>query len=77
MPDLQTTYYVMAILFMSLALVIAVVMAVALVVIRNKITAIHRNIDEKLMTLSQLVHLAEKGGEVFGAIKKATESAKK
>lgn len=74
MSDLETAFYIIAIVFMSLALILTVVIAVALVVIRKKITAIHDRVEEKLHALSDI---ATKGTAVMGAIKKASGVAKR
>ena len=68
MSDLQTAYYIIGIIFMSLMLVIALVVVIAVLVIRKKITALHDHITDKLSLVN---NLAEKGGAVLGAIKKA------
>jgi hypothetical protein len=52
---------------MSLMLLMGLVVVVAVLVIRKKITALHDHIAEKL---SLVTSLAEKGGAVLGAIKK-------
>ncbi len=74
MTDLETAFYIIAIIFMSLALILTIVIAVALIVIRKKITAIHDRVEEKLHTLTDI---ASKGTAVMGAIKKASGVAKK
>lgn len=74
MSDLETAFYIIAIIFMTLALSLTVVIAVALLVIRKKITAIHDRIDEKLHTISNIAH---KGTAVVGAIKKVSGVVKR
>ena len=68
MSDLQTAYYIIGIIFMSLMLLIGLVTVVAVLVIRKKITSLHDHLAAKL---SLVTNLAEKGGAVLGAIKKA------
>lgn len=74
MSDLETAFYIIAIVFMSLALVLTAVIAVAIVVIRKKITAIHDNIEDKLRSLTEIAH---KGTVVMGAIKKVSGVVKR
>lgn len=74
MSGLETAFYIIAIIFMSLALSLTVVIAVALIVIRKKISAIHDQIESKLHLLADITH---KGTAVMGAIKKASGIAKR
>ena len=76
MSDLQTTYYVIAIIFMSLMLLIGLIIVVAVLVIRKKIATIHDRIEDKLAMITTIGGLAEKGGAVLGAIKKASRQSK-
>lgn len=68
MTDLQTAYYIIGIIFMSLMLIMGIALLVAVLVIRKKITALHDHIADKLSLVN---NLAEKGGAVLGAIKKS------
>lgn len=82
MTGLETTFYIMAIVFMSLLFLMVVALLSAVLVIRSKINKIHDNIENKLNTITSL---AEKGGElsalagseVFKQAKKALKKAKK
>ena len=74
MSDLQTAYYIIGIVFMSLMLLIGLILVVAVLVIRTKINAIHRNIEAKL---DQVTEWADKGSAVLGVLKKATQLHKK
>jgi hypothetical protein len=74
MSDLQTTFYIIGIIFMGLMLLIGLVIVVAVLVIRTKINAIHQRIDDRL---GQVADWAEKGTAVFGAIKKVTGKPKR
>lgn len=74
MTGLETAFYVIGIVFMSLMLLIAVVTGIAVLVIRSKINAIHKRIDERLSAVSEWV---EKGEAAIGAIKKATHKSKR
>lgn len=74
MSDLQTAYYIIGIIFMSLMLLIAFIGIIAILVIRAKIVAIHQHIEERLSTAQEWV---AKGEAVVGAIKKVTGKPKK
>ena len=74
MTDLQTAFYIIGIIFMSLMLIGMLVVGVAVLVIRNKVVAIHRQVDERLATAAEW---AEKGEAVVGAIKKVAGKKRK
>lgn len=74
MSDLETAFYIISIIFMSLALVLTIGIAVALVVIHKKLSAIHDKLETKLHTISDIAH---KGTDVMGAIKKVSRVAKR
>jgi hypothetical protein len=65
--DLQETFYIIGIIYMSLMLVIMVALIIAVFVIKHKINEIHRKIDEKLAIVNNIAHL---GSDIFGAAKK-------
>ena len=52
--DLQSTFYVVGIVFMSLMLILFVISVIALLVIRAKVNSIQRHIEEKFATLQTL-----------------------
>jgi Na+-transporting methylmalonyl-CoA/oxaloacetate decarboxylase gamma subunit len=82
MSGLQDTFYIMAIVFMSLMFLMMIVLLVSVFIIRSKIVKIHNVIENRL---ENLTHLAEKGGElsalagsaVFKSAKRAIKKAKK
>ena len=74
MSDLQTAYYIIAIVFMSVMFLLLIGLLVAVLVIRAKVNAIHARIEEKL---GQVAGLAEKGSAVIGTLKKAVDKKKK
>lgn len=76
MSDLQTTFYIIGIIFMSLMLLMGLVTVAAVLVIRKKIAHIHDRIEDKLSMITTISGLAEKGGAVLGAIKKASHQSK-
>jgi uncharacterized membrane protein len=57
--DLQDTFYVMGIVYMSIMFVLMIVLVVAILVIKHKIHVIQRNIEEKLSALTNAVHIGE------------------
>ncbi|GEM_PF-1164276 len=73
MSDLQTTYYIIGIVFMSLMLLLGLIGIIALLVIRAKITAIHRRVEERLEVVTDW---ADKSGAVLDVMKKVTRSQK-
>ncbi|MEO6513591.1 MAG: hypothetical protein ABIR37_02775 [Candidatus Saccharimonadales bacterium] len=71
--DLQTAFYVVGLIFMGLMLVLFMILIVAVLVIRAKVNAIHRHIEEKLGTALGLI---ENGAKLVNKVKEATNSKK-
>lgn len=67
MSDLQTAYYIIAIIFMSVIFLILLGVLAAVLVIRAKVNAIHARVEEKI---EQVTGFAEKGSAVLGSLKK-------
>ncbi len=65
MTGLEQTFYIVGIIFMGLMLLLLVALVAAVFVIRAKINHIHKMVDEKINTVSNLV---ERGGEIAGAV---------
>lgn len=63
---LQDTYYIIGIVFMSLMMLLMIIGVVAVLVIKAKINAIHRKIEEKINMVSNIAHA---GAELAGAAK--------
>ncbi len=74
MTDLQTAFDIIGIIFMSLMLLIGLVTVIAVLVIRAKIVAIHKHVEDRL---SAVTDWAEKGEAVIGAIKKVARKPKR
>ena len=74
MSDLQTTFYIMAIIFMGVMFLILLSILAAVLVIRAKVNAIHARIEEKI---EQLTAIAEKSTAVIGSLKKAAGKVKR
>ncbi len=67
--ELQETFYILGIVFMSLMLLIMVGLVIAVFIIKAKINAIHQKIDDKLALINNIAHL---GSDIVGAAKKVT-----
>lgn len=75
MNGLQESFYIIAIIFMGLILLLLIALVSAVLVIRNKINRIHANIESKL---NKVTSIAEKSGEIAGiATKVVRHTAKK
>ena len=82
MTGLEQTFYIMAIVYMSLMFIVLIAILAAVLVIKKKITKIHDKIDEKIHSVTSI---AERGGEltalatnqVIKQAKKAIYKAKK
>jgi pilus assembly protein TadC len=68
--DLQSTFYVVGIVFMSLMLILFVVSVIALLVIRAKVNAIQRHIEEKFTIL---LSFFEAGSNIVDTVKNITD----
>jgi uncharacterized membrane protein len=71
--DLQTAFYVVGLIFMVLMLILFLVLVVAVLVIRAKVNAIHRHIEDKL---SVALGLIEGGTKIVNKVKAVTGSKK-
>lgn len=73
--DLQDTFYVMGIVYMSIMFILMIVIVVAVLVIKHKLNMLQRNIEEKLSALTNAVHIgeaiADKVKDTFGKHNKA------
>jgi cell division protein FtsL len=79
MTGLEETFYIMAIVFMSLTFLMIIAILSAVLVIRSKINKIHDQIEDRLNTITSI---AEKGGELSAmvstqAFKQAQKAFKK
>lgn len=64
--ELQTIFYIVGIIFMSLMLILFIALVAAVFVIRAKINAIHQQIEQKL---SVVTGLASKGADVVTKVR--------
>lgn len=74
MPGLETAFYIIGIIFMSLMLILLIALVAAVFVIRAKINAIHAQIEEKVHLVSDI---ASKGGELVSRVKKVKNAVKR
>lgn len=74
MTGLETAFYIVALICMSLLLLLLIAIAASLVIISRKISALHAAIDEKISTVTSIVH---KGSSVVDALKKVATKTKK
>lgn len=58
--ELETAFYIIGIIFMSVMLILVVALVVTVFVIRSKIVAIHDKIDEKLQFFTNLTTVGKK-----------------
>lgn len=58
--ELQDTFYVIGIIYMSLGTILMIALVIAIFAIKAKITAIHDRIEEKLRMVSQVADFGEK-----------------
>jgi Na+-transporting methylmalonyl-CoA/oxaloacetate decarboxylase gamma subunit len=61
MSGLEQTFYIMAIIFMTISFLLLIALVSAVFVIKGKINRIHENIDQKINAIAQV---AEKSGEL-------------
>jgi hypothetical protein len=64
--DLQTTFYIVAIVYMAIMLIILLALLVAVLVIRAKITALENTIKTKL---GKVTDIATKATSIFAVAK--------
>jgi hypothetical protein len=71
--ELQTAFYILGIIFMSIMLLLMIGLAIVVYMIKKKIDAIHRRIDEKINLFSSITHL---GSDIVNATKKVRQQYK-
>lgn len=67
--DLQNTFYIMGIIFMSIMLILILLLVISVLVIRAKIVSIHDKIEQKL---SLVTDLSGAGKKLFSVAKSVT-----
>lgn len=71
--ELQTTFYILGIIFMAVMLILLIALVIAVFVIRGKIVAIEKQIQDKI---DQVANIADRGTEIAAAVgAKAVETA--
>lgn len=74
MTGLETTYYIVGIIFMAVSLVVLIGIVTALFVIRNKVVALEKTVQEKVRGVTQNV---ERVVEVASAIREVAKAVRK
>lgn len=73
MSGLETTYYITAIVFMSVMMILIAALVTAIIVIRNKIIAMEKLAQDKFKKaasdVNKVVEVARAVGEVARAVK--------
>lgn len=67
MTELQTAYYITALVFMGVIFLVLIGLLIIGLIIRAKVNAIHDRIEDKF---AQVAGVAEKGAAVLGTLKK-------
>lgn len=62
--DLQTTFYIMGIIFMTISFVFMIVIIVFLLYIKNRVTQLQKNIQEKIEVAATVSQAGGKAIEV-------------
>ena len=70
---LESVFYVMGIVFMALMFILLTILVVAVLVIRAKINAIHRHIEDKF---EHIVSLVESGSKIVAGVRSVTNKHK-
>jgi cell division protein FtsL len=76
MNGLEQTFYIMAIVFMSLMFVVLVILLAAVLVIRAKINKIHDAIESKIDLVTSLTNLSA-GAQAIKQAKKVIKKTKR
>jgi len=66
--DLQDTFYILGIIYMSVMLLIVIGLLTAVLVIKKKVDSIHQHIEDKLSIFTNIAHT---GSTIVDAAKKA------
>jgi hypothetical protein len=74
MTGLETTYYIVGIVFMVAALMVLLGIVTALFVIRNKVVTLEKTVQEKVHGVTQNV---EKVVEIANAVREVARAVKK
>lgn len=68
--ELERTFYIIGIIYMTLGTILMLALVICVFAIKAKITAIHRRVEEKLHTVSEVVAAGEaifnKAKDTFG-----------
>ncbi len=67
--NLQDTFYVIGIVYMGIGLLLMLALVIAVFMIKAKINAIHRRIEDKFNDLTQIIQAGEK---IYHSVKDMT-----
>lgn len=73
MSGLETSFYIVGLVFMGVMLVLIAFMVTALIVIRNKIIVLEKTVSDKLHSASKLPNMM---AEIANAVKSVAKAAK-
>lgn len=71
--DLQTAFYLVGIVYMTVMLALTIALIAAVYVIRNRINDIHRRIDEKLSTITAVANRGKEFVHLVTRVKRALQ----
>lgn len=74
MSGLETTYYIVGIVFMAVSLAVLIGIVTALFVIRNKVVALEKTVQEKVRNVT---HNVDKVVEVANAVREVAKAVRK
>lgn len=70
MSGLETTFYILGIVFMAMSLVLTIAIITAILVIRNKVVSLEKMVESKL---SAATAIPSKVAEIVGAVRDVTD----
>lgn len=73
MSGLETSFYIVGLIFMSVLLVLIAFMVAALIVIRNKVVALEKTVHEKLHSAAKLPNMMVEIANAVREVAKATK----
>lgn len=65
LTGLETAFYIMGIVFMSLILILLIILVVTVFVIRSKVTTLQQQVEHRI---DEFTNLAGKGGEFVAQV---------
>ncbi len=71
MSGLEQSYYIVGIVFMSVALVLIAIIVATMLVVRNKVVSLERTVEEKLHAVAKIPEAIVDIVDAFRDIKKS------